>query len=311
MGTKPTVPQTETALSPKLLDILQYRESTRERTPSNATITSDDRRTTVGLSEGPTSASAHQTSKQQTTGRIMQRSGPVDKIQQGPSLSPPSGSAPASTTGNEPWHPTETTFRDRTNLDHGLKPVDTAWNSPEAKLPILRMLVRPDGSVSSNSSILTIVDGSENHSVSVDSVINRGVGGTSSSRGSVSSRNNRGDSDRRKSNKAKTPRSRLGQPGKWSVGQSGKRSVGQPGKQSVGQPGKKSVGQPGKKSVEQPEGQPGRPPRLTRAYSHDPPARRRLTGIQPFPTSYHSVWNKPRVEAAASEGRVSDQSSLS
>ena len=241
VGTEPTVPQTEAALSPKLLDILQYHESTRERTPSNATILSDDRRTTSGLSEGPASTPVYQTSGQHMTGGIMQRFGPVDKVRQGPSPSPPSGSTSASITGSESWHPTETTLRDQTNPDRGSKPVDGTRGSPESRLPVPEIMVQADSSVASNNSAFTIVDDSEHHHpTTADSGTNRGIGDARNSRGPSNSRSNRVGGDTRR-------------PG-------GTRKLGS---QQLGHHGE----------------QPGGLPRLVRAYRHDPPVlpSRKLT----------------------------------
>ena len=243
VGTGPTIPQTEAALSPRLLEILQYRESTRERTPSNVTILTNDRKTAAGgLSERPTSAPAYQTPKQHLTDGIMERFGPVDQVRRGPSPSPFSDSTTASTTGSESLHQTERTLHDLTSLDHGTKFVDGTWNQPESRLQIPKILVQTDPSAPSNGSSFTIVDSPEYRppiqsdlgtSRRADDTNNHGVDDTRNGRGASSSRNNRGDGDTKKSNDAR------------------KRGSQQPGQQGQ---------------------QPGRSSRQARTYSHDPPA---------------------------------------
>ena len=73
----PTIQQTEAALSPKLLKILQYRESTQKSAP------------------------VFRTPGQRA---IMQRLKAVGEVLQGSSLSSPSSSNTVSTTGNDSWH---------------------------------------------------------------------------------------------------------------------------------------------------------------------------------------------------------------
>lgn len=85
-GTGPPLPQTEATISPKLLDILQYREPTLERTASDATVLSEDITAVAGgLLENPTSAPVNQTPGQHMTGEVMQRLGPLTQARQDPS----------------------------------------------------------------------------------------------------------------------------------------------------------------------------------------------------------------------------------
>ena len=242
IGTGATIPRTEAALSPRLLEILQYRESMRERTPSNATILTNDRRTAAsGHSERPTSAPAYQTPKQHLIDGIMERFGPLDQVRQGPSPPPFPDSTTASAAGSEPRHPSEMTLHNRTNPGHGPKSVDGTLGPSESRLAIPKILVQADPSAASNRSSFTIVDGPENQrpippdlgtNRRASDTDDRGTGDARNGRGASNSRNNRGDGDTRKSNDAK------------------KRGSQQPGQ----------LGQ-----------QPGRPPRLARTHSHDPP----------------------------------------
>lgn len=92
VGLSPTIPQTDAALSPRLLEILQYHES-HKRTLSDTTPLNNDRRTATGsLPERPTSAPVYWVSKEQRDGGIMQRLGAVDQVQEGPTPSSASGS---------------------------------------------------------------------------------------------------------------------------------------------------------------------------------------------------------------------------
>lgn len=212
VGTGPTSPQTEAALSPRLLEILRYRESTRERTPSNATILSDDGRTAASSpSDRSTIPPAYQTSGQHVTGGIMQQFGPVDPVQRGPSTSPSRGSTSASTIGGELWYLTETTLQDRTGPGNGPNHMDGTRGPPESKVTIPKILVHTDGIVPSNDSSFTIVNGSEyQRQVPADVGTGRLVDDVNS-REVGDARNGRGDGDTRKSNDASKPGSQ--QPG--------------------------------------------------------------------------------------------------
>ena len=188
------------------------------------------------------SAPAYQTPGQQLTDGIMERFGPVGQVRQGSSPSPFPDSATASTTGSESWHQTETTLHDRTSSDHRPKSVDGTRDPPESRLPIPKIFVQTDPSAPSNGSSFTIVDIPEyQRPIPVDlgtsrragDTNHRGVGDARNGRGTSSSRNNRGDGDTKKPNDAR------------------KRGSQQPGQQGQ---------------------QPGRPPRLARTSSRDPPA---------------------------------------
>lgn len=155
-----TIQYTVAALSPRLLEILQYREPTPEPTLN------DDRRT------------GSRTSGQRVTGGIMQRFGVVGQVQEGHSPSSPSRSDSVSTTADESWHTTETTFQGQTSSDPSPKPINSAWNPSESKVTILKTLVRP------GDSSPTIVGGSENQCPApADSGINRRTSNVRYSRG--------------------------------------------------------------------------------------------------------------------------------
>ena len=70
----------------------------------NAAAPSDDENIVAdALSERHASAPLNMTSEQHMTGGIMQRFGPVDDVQYGPYLSPPSDSTSIRTAGSESW----------------------------------------------------------------------------------------------------------------------------------------------------------------------------------------------------------------
>jgi hypothetical protein len=154
-GSGPTTPQTDAALSPRLLDILQCHEPTHKRTLSDATPLNDSRRTVVGsLPERPASTVGYQTPGQYPTNGIMQQ---LDRGQNGQSIPSPTRS---DTTESDVWHTAPTT-QHQGNLNQVSKPVDSARNSPGSTLAIPKTSVRMDGSIPSNTSSFTAVDGSE------------------------------------------------------------------------------------------------------------------------------------------------------
>ena len=165
----PTTPHTEAALSPRLLEILQYHESTRKRTLNDNRTT-----TTSSLLENQTNAPVSWTSKQRAIDGIMQRFSGGGQVQRVPSPSPPLRSESVNTIGDESWHTTETTFQDQT------KP-----NPPGSEVAI------PKAPVQTAGSSPTTIGGSENKfSTPTNLEISYRVSGT---------RDSRGDGDGRKS----------------------------------------------------------------------------------------------------------------
>jgi len=169
----------------------------------------------------------------------MERFGQVDQVRQGPPPPLPD-SITASTTGSESWHQTEATLHDRTNPgDHGPKSVDGTWGPPQPSLSVPRIFVQKDPSSPSNRSSFTIIDGPENQRpIPADLETSRRAGDT----------NNREVGDARNGHGFSGSRNNRGDGDIRGSNDAKKRGSQQPGQQ------------------------PGRPLRLARMYSHDPPA---------------------------------------
>ena len=147
------IPETQAALSPKLLEILQYRESAHKRTLSD------------------------KTPRPHAIDGITQRLGAPDQVRQGPSpKNHPPVSALLTPLKDELWDPTESTFQDQPNSNRSPRLTDGTWNPSESKTTIPEILVHTDDTVPSNGSSFTIVDGSEYHRPLADSGINRDSG---------------------------------------------------------------------------------------------------------------------------------------
>ena len=202
VGSDPTILQTDAALSPRLLEILHYRES-HKRTLSDTTPSNDGRRTAASnLPERPTSAPVYWESRQHGVGGIMQRLSVVDPVQDGPSPSSAPGSDSVSTAVDESWRTAESTFQDPTDSNNSPKPIDNTWNPPESKVTIPKISAQTDGFAHPGGSSSTIVDGPE---YQVDLGTNRRANDVRSGRGIGDVRNGRGDNDARKVGDVKKP----------------------------------------------------------------------------------------------------------
>ena len=235
IGSGPAIPQTEAALSPRLLAILQYREPTHKRTQSNTTIQGEDKRTVVGsVPERPVSAVGSRTPGQHPAEGIVQRLGVPDQGRSGQPIPPPARSETLDTAGSA----TPTVTHHRGGLNHVPGLVNSEWDPVESTTVVPTILVQPEPSQGSS---FTMIGGSEyRHSTSADMGTSRRGSSGKDTRGSEDMRSDRGV---------------------YSSGSRGHRG-GRDTKEvsDVKKPGSQQFGVP------------GRPSRPTRTCHYDPPA---------------------------------------
>ena len=203
VGSAPTTPQTDAALSPRLLEILQYREPTHKRALSNTTL-NDDRRTAVGdLPERPASTVGDQTSRQHAADGIIQRLGVAGQGRNGPPV--PTRSETLETIDTDVYWSTAPTILHQENVSQVPSPGGSTSSKPESAAIIPKIRVHAGNSLRSEASSFTVVDSSEPTPTDTrinrrarDATNSRGVDDAGSDRGTSDSRINRGDSSVRK-----------------------------------------------------------------------------------------------------------------
>jgi len=220
VGSGPTTPQTDAALSPRLLEILQYREQIHKRTLSDTTPLNADGRTATGsLPERSTSTVGHQTLRQRPGGGIMQI---LDATDQGRNSQPIPLSETPDTIENDVIWPTTSTILHRENLNRvpgsrrsTLDPPESTATTPSSQT---------GDSIPSDASSFTIADDSEYHHHMVLTLadaqticracdVRRSQGvedvwdidDTESNHGAPDPRGNRGEGDVREASNAKGP----------------------------------------------------------------------------------------------------------
>jgi len=133
VGSGPTTPQTDAALSPRLLEILQYREQTHKRTLSDTTPLNVDRRTVAGsLPERPASTVGYQTPRQHTAGGIMQILDAVDEGRNSQPIPLPARSETPDTIESDVIWPTASTIPHQENLNQVPKSRKSTLDPPES-----------------------------------------------------------------------------------------------------------------------------------------------------------------------------------
>lgn len=204
VGPALTTPQTDAALSPRLLEILQYREPTHKRTLSNTTPLNDDRRTAISdLPERPASTAGDQTPKQHAADGIMQRLGVAGQGRNGPPV--PTRSETLDTIDTDVFWSTAPTILHQENVSQAPSPGGSTSSKPELAAIIPKIRVHAGNSLHSEASSFTIVDSSEPTPTDTrinrrtrDATNNRGYDDAGSDRGTSDSRISRGDSSVRK-----------------------------------------------------------------------------------------------------------------
>jgi len=160
VGSGPTTPQTDAALSPRLLEILQYREQTHKRTLSDTTPLNVDRRTVAGsLPERPASTVGYQTPRQHTAGGIMQILDAVDEGRNSQPIPLPARSETPDTIESDVIWPTASTIPHQENLNQVPKSRKNTLDPPESTATTSS--TQTGDSIPSDTSSFTIVDGSE------------------------------------------------------------------------------------------------------------------------------------------------------
>ena len=170
-GSSPTIPQTDAALSPKLLDILQYREPIHRRARSDTTPLNDDRRTIVdNLPERPASTTGHQSTRQPGVGGIMQR---LDVPEHGlsvPLIPSPTRSETPDTVETEILWSASPIIRHHENMNRVPEPEESTPNPRESPTIIPRISIQMDDLATSDGSSFTVINSSEyQHSARADS----------------------------------------------------------------------------------------------------------------------------------------------
>ena len=226
IGSGPATPQTDAALSPRLLDILQYHGQTHKRTLSDITPLNDDRRTVVGsLPERPASTVGYETPRQNPAGGIMQRLEVAYQGRNGKSTPSHAKSDAADTIESDvPWRTAPTILHQENQV---LGPEESTLSPLESTAAVPRISIQADNSIPSDTSSLTAVDGSEpqhpmipdpvdartsngardlRNGQGVDGVRNsRRVDDTRSNHGAPDSRSSRGEGGLRKVSDARKP----------------------------------------------------------------------------------------------------------
>jgi len=214
------------ALSPRLLDILQYCEHTHKRTLSDTTPLNPDRRAAVGnLPERPVSTVGHQTPGQHSTGGIMQR---FDSADQGrndqPTPSPVRSETPDTFEDDATWETAQANLPQE-NSDRVPGSVGGPLNPPPAP-PRPRISVRTD---LSDTSSFTIVDGSDYHTTRTS----RRTSDVRKSQEGGGVRNDRGvDNTRNDDHRTPNPRSNCGEGDVREVSIAGPQQLRSPAQQS-------------------------------------------------------------------------------
>jgi hypothetical protein len=234
-GSGPAIPQTEAALSPRLLAILQYRDPTHKRTQSNTTIQGDDKRTVVGsVPERPVSTVGSRTPGQYPADGIVQRLGVPDQGRNRQLIPPPARSETLDTVGSA----TPTVTHRQEDLNHVPRLAASESDPAESTAAVPTILVQPEPSQGSS---FTMIGGSEHR--------NPAPADMGTSRRGSGGKDTRGAEDVR------------GDRGVYTSGSRGHRG-GRDTKEvsDVKKPGSQQFGPP------------GRPPRLARTCDYDPPA---------------------------------------
>ena len=182
MGSGLTIPQTDAALSPRLLEILQYREPAHKRTPSGL---KDDRIVVNDSPKRSVSTIGNQTTGQHTADGIMQRLNAVGQDQNSPPIRSPARSETPDIDGTGAfWSIPPTTPN----------PGGSTLDSPEPPATIPQISIQAANSVPSDASSFTVVD-------SFESPHPAPAGSTRTHRGARDARNNRGADDRSRDNR--------------------------------------------------------------------------------------------------------------
>ena len=203
VGSGPTILQTDAALSPRLLEILQYHEPTHKRALSDTTPLNDDRRTIVNnLPERPVSTVGYQIPRQYTGNGIIQRLGAAEQGRNDPPIPFPTRPETPDAFETDMFWSASPAIPHHENPHRAPKPGESTLVPPEPPVTVPKISVPPDGPSS------TVVDGSEfqhpawvggtgtNHRTH-DTRNSRGVDGGNDN-GASDSRNGRRDSSTRK-----------------------------------------------------------------------------------------------------------------
>ena len=227
MGPAPAIPQTDAALSPRLLEILQYHEPTHRRTLSDTTPLGDDRNPVAdGLPERPSSTVGYQSTKQYAADGIIQRLGAPGQDRSVPARA---RSETLDTIDTAVFFPTPSPIPHHENSNQVPNLGGSTLSPRESSANIPKISVHTVDSVpGSDASSFTVVDNSEyQHAMLADSTRtnrrahdsgnSRGAGDVRSDRGlAPDSGSNRGDSNVRKASDAssrKTESQQHGTPG--------------------------------------------------------------------------------------------------
>ena len=205
-GPTPAIPQTDAALSPRLLEILQYHEPTHRRALSDTTPLGDDKKTAFGdLAERPSSTVGYQSTKQQTGDGIMQRLGVAGE---GRSIPPRARSETLDTIDTDVFFPTPSPIPHHENLNQVPNPGGSTLSPRESLSNIPKISVHTADSIpGSDASSFTVVDNSEyQHPMLADSTrTNRRAHDSRNSRGISDVRSDRGQASDLGSNRADGP----------------------------------------------------------------------------------------------------------
>jgi len=182
--------QTDAALSPRLLEILQYHEPTHKRALSDTTPLNDDRRTIVNSL--PASTVGYQIPRQHAGNGIIQRLGATEQGRNDPPIPFPARPETPDAFETDVFWSASPAIPHHENLNRVPKPGGSTLDPPEPLVTIPKISVPPDGPSS------TVVDGSESqHPAWVGGTgTNRRVRDTRNSHG-VDGRNDHGASDSR------------------------------------------------------------------------------------------------------------------
>lgn len=209
----PIIPQTDVALSPRLIEILQHREPTHKRTRSDTAPRNDDRWTAVNnLPEKAASTTGYQITRHAADG-IMQRLGAAEQNRNGLPIPSPARSETPDALEIDAFWSTSPTILHRESLSRVSEPGESTLNPPESPVSIPKISIQGDDSAPSDGSSFTVVDSSEYQPpVRADSTgisrrgrgarIIRGVDDARNDQGASSSRTSRGDSSMRKASDA-------------------------------------------------------------------------------------------------------------
>jgi len=222
VGSGSAIPQTDAALSPRLLDILQYRDPTHKRTQSDTTPPNDDRTIIGSVPERPVSAIDYQTLGHHPADGIVQRFGVADRGQNGQPFPSPARSETPDTVEIDDWQTAQSevwqtapTTPHQGNLNQVPKPADITQDPPESTVATPKRSIQTDNPITSDTSSFTVIDGFEHQRNTSGGVRTnrkvRDVGnsqradGARNDRGTMGSRSNRGDSGVGKIDDARKP----------------------------------------------------------------------------------------------------------